>query len=98
VSLPVRLRRAAQSEFDEAADWYEARRPGLGLRFVAAVCQVLADLADQPERWAEIWPGIREAPVQKWPYFIYYHTHAEHLMDLAVFHASRDPFVWQSRA
>lgn len=28
MSLPVRLRRAAQYEYDEAADWYESRRMG----------------------------------------------------------------------
>jgi hypothetical protein len=25
MSLPVRLRRAAQNEYDQAADWYESR-------------------------------------------------------------------------
>ena len=72
MSLPIRLRRAAQSEYDKAADWYEARRPGLGLGFIRAVGQALADIANQPDRWAEVWPGVREAPVTGWPYFIYY--------------------------
>lgn len=31
--FPVRLRRAAQIEYDEAADWYASRRTGLGVRF-----------------------------------------------------------------
>lgn len=97
MSLPVRLRRAAQSEFDEAADWYESHGPGLGMRFVAAVRQTLADVGDHPERWAEVWPGVREAPVAKWPYFIYYKVHPGHVMVLAVFHAARDPTVWQAR-
>lgn len=97
MSLPVRLRRAAQSEYDEAADWYEMRGRGLGLRFVAAVQQTLADIASQPDRWAEVWPGVREASVPSWPYFIYYQTHPDHLMVLAIFHASRNPSVWQSR-
>jgi toxin ParE1/3/4 len=97
VSLPVRLRLVAQAEFDDAADWYEARRPGLGIRFVAAVQKVLATLADHPDRWPEAEPGIREAPVNGWPYFIYYQVHPDHLMVIAVFHASRDPSIWQSR-
>jgi hypothetical protein len=80
VSLPVRLRGAAQVEFDEAAAWYETRQRGLGVRFAAAVNHVLAGLAQQPDQWAEIWPGVREAPVPKWPYFIYYQTHSDHVM------------------
>lgn len=98
MTIPVRLRRAAQSEFDEAADWYEARQQGLGLRFVAAARKLLADLANHPDQWAEVWLGVREAPVRKWPYFIYYQTHPDHVMVLAVFHVFRDPSVWQSRA
>jgi plasmid stabilization system protein ParE len=98
VTLPVRLRRIAQAEFDEAADWYESRRTGLGLRFVRAIQQALAELADHPHRWAEVEPGIRESPVRRWPYFIYYQVHADHVLVLAVFHASRNPLIWQSRA
>ncbi len=63
VSLEVRLRTVAQGEYDAAADWYESQRPGLGLRFVSAVQIVLAVVANQPTRWPEVIPGIREAPV-----------------------------------
>ncbi|MBY0523081.1 MAG: type II toxin-antitoxin system RelE/ParE family toxin [Gemmataceae bacterium] len=98
MSLPVRLRRIAQSEYDAAADWYEAQKPGLGLRFVAAVQRVLAKIGDQPDAWAEVWAGVREAPVSRWPYFVYYQVHSDHVMVLAVFHSSRDPSAWQSRA
>jgi toxin ParE1/3/4 len=98
VSLPIRLRRVAQAEYDDDADWYEGRRTGLGLRFVAAVRQVLARISAQPDRWPEVWPDVREAPVPNWPYCIYYHARPDHVMVLAVFHTSRDPSVWQARA
>ena len=97
MNLEIRLRSVAQVEFDEAADWYEAQRSGLGLRFVSAVQQVLAVVSTQPNRWPEAVPGVREAPVPKWPYCIYYEPHSDHVMVLAVFHTSRDPSVWQSR-
>jgi plasmid stabilization system protein ParE len=79
----VRLRRAAQAEYDDAADWYEARRRGLGR---------------QPDRFPEVWPGGREAAVSGWPYCLYYQVHPDHVMVIAVFHMTRDPAVWQSRA
>jgi len=34
---PVILRRLAQAEFDDAADWYEGQRAGRGAAFTAAV-------------------------------------------------------------
>ena len=98
MSLEVRLRSVAQVEYDAAADWYEAQRSGLGLRFVSAVQQVLAVVSTQIERWPEAMPGVREAPVPKWPYCVYYEVHSDHVMVLAVFHTSRDPRIWQSRA
>lgn len=40
MSLPVVLRPEARVEFDEAFDWYEQRRLGLGVDFVAQVQEV----------------------------------------------------------
>jgi toxin ParE1/3/4 len=97
VSLEVRLRSVAQVEYDAAADWYESQRPGLGLRFVSAVEKALAVVSNQADRWPEAIPGVREAPVPRWPYCIYYEVHSDHVMVLAVFHTSRNPAVWQSR-
>lgn len=37
MSLAVVLRAEAQTDFDEAFDWYEAQRPGLGVDFAAEV-------------------------------------------------------------
>ena len=37
MSLPVVLRRQARAEFDEAFDWYEEQRAGLGIEFAARV-------------------------------------------------------------
>lgn len=68
MTLPVRLRRVAQNEYDEAADWYESRRTGLGVRFVAALQQIIQAIGDQPDRYPEVRPGVREAPVLGWPY------------------------------
>jgi hypothetical protein len=37
LSLPLILQTAAQAEFDDAFDWYEAQRPGLGVTFAARI-------------------------------------------------------------
>jgi plasmid stabilization system protein ParE len=98
MSLPVVFRRAARTEFDEAADWYEQRRAGRGARFTAAVRQVLDRIADQPQLYAEVFQDVREAPVAGYSYGVYYREEAGQLVVLAVFHTSRDPSIWQSRA
>ncbi|MFO0823601.1 MAG: type II toxin-antitoxin system RelE/ParE family toxin [Gemmataceae bacterium] len=98
MSLPVILRRAAQCEFDTAADWYEARQAGRGVAFTAAVGRVLARIAAQPELYAPVQDDIREALVSGYPFAIYYRAEPTQIVVLAVFHTSRDPNEWQGRA
>jgi len=49
MSRPVVIRRAARAEFDDAANWYEQRRAGLGAAFTAAVRGLLGGIAGQPD-------------------------------------------------
>jgi toxin ParE1/3/4 len=98
MNMPVILRRLAQAEFDDAADWYEARRVGRGAAFTAAVRQALSAIAAQPEMYPEVHADVREAPVSGYPYAIYYRVETGQITVLAVFHTSRDPTEWQRRA
>ncbi len=98
MNRPVVLRRQARVEFDEAADWYEARRPGLGARFVTAVQQVLDAIAVSPQRYPRASGEVREGLVHGFPYCVYYREEAGQIVVIAVFHTSRDPSDWQSRA
>lgn len=49
MSLPVVLRSEARAEFDEAFDWYEQQRAGLGVDFVAHVQVALDRISATPE-------------------------------------------------
>lgn len=98
MSTPVILRRLAQAEFDDAADWYEQRRAGRGAAFTAAVRQVQAGISAAPDAHPEVYRDVREAAVPGYPYAIYYWIEPGQVTVLAVFHTSRDPTVWQSRA
>src|SRR5262249_12976549 len=59
MSLPVVFRRLARAEFDDAADWYEQRRAGLGAAFTAAVQQVLDQIAGQPDFYPQVYQDVR---------------------------------------
>ena len=98
MNSPVVLRRLARAEFDEAADWYEARKAGLSVAFTLAVRQVLSDIGSRPEAYPEVYGEIREALVPRYPYAIYYRPAPGLVTVLAVFHTSRDPSDWQGRA
>ena len=97
MSLPVNFRPVARIEFDEAADWYELRRAGLGAAFTVAVRKVIDRIGEQPQFYAEVFEDIREALVDGFPYCVYYRVETAQISVLAVFHTARDPSQWQKR-
>jgi plasmid stabilization system protein ParE len=64
---------------------------------VAEVQRVLDTIANNPERYPEVSGDVREAPVSRFPYGVYYRVKPDRVVVIAVFHASRDPAVWQGR-
>jgi len=98
MSLPIVLRDEAQAEFDEAFDYYEHQRPGLGIAFVARVQEVLDRIAVNPHMHAVVFADIRKAVVGKFPYSVFYRAEPARVQVIAVFHSSRDPAIWQGRA
>ena len=98
MSLPVVLRSEAQVEFDEAFDWYEAKRPGLGVAFATQVLQVFGRVAANPQVCPVVFADVRKAVVLRFPYCVYYRAEATRVRVLAVFHNRRDPAIWQGRA
>lgn len=97
MSLPVVLRSATQLEFDEAFDWYEQQRPGLGQDFVDKVQAVFDRIAANPKLHSVVLQDVRKAVVKRFPYCVYYREEANQVVVLAVFHSKRDPRVWQAR-
>ena len=80
MSLGLAFLRAARREFDDAADWYEHRRAGLGDVFTTAVRQVLDRIVNQPRLYAEVFQDVHEAPVAGYPYCVYYQVESGQLL------------------
>ena len=98
MSFPLVLRRKARIDFDEAFDWYEQQRAGLGVRFAERVQWVFESISAMPELHAPIFGDVRRALVRTFPYSVFYRIRGGRVVVLAVFHNKRDPKIWQSRA
>jgi len=98
VNLPIVLRNEAQAEFDEAFDWYEAHRPGLGPEFAAEIQKVFDRIAVHPLMHQVVFADIRKGVVRRFPYCVFYRPHQDRVEVIAVFHSNRDPSIWQGRA
>ena len=97
MTLPLVLLQAAREEFDDAFDWYEDERAGLGVAFDASVRETYARIIDRPRLFQVVLADIRRAPVRRFPYLIFYRVEPDQIVVLSVFHTSRDPRIWQSR-
>ena len=97
MNLP--LTSAAEADLTEAMLWYEAKQPGLGIRLVDVVEQVLRDLADSPEqgRLEGDDPPVRSVPKPVFPYRVYYAYSAARWKVFAIYHTSREPDGWRGR-
>ena len=47
MTLPLRISEEAEAEMAEAARWYEAHRPRLGMEFLEAVDEAVARISDE---------------------------------------------------
>lgn len=92
-----RFHPAADAELEDAAEWYEGCRSGLGSEFVGAVRRKVEDIREAPERWA-IASGVRRALVTKFPYAVVYRELAKGEIEIiAVAHLKRRPKYWSRR-
>ena len=103
MSVEVGFVNEAVGEAADAASWYQERREGLGLAFLAA----LDDAVESIKRWpragalvADVAKDleVRQIPVPRFPYFVAYLVDDERIVVLAVAHERRRPRYWVRRA
>jgi toxin ParE1/3/4 len=88
---------AAELELDDAAQWYEDRRDGLGLDFVTTVREKVFALMDSPGRWPSV-NGTRRALLEGFPYAIVYREiSVDEIEIVAIAHLRRRPKYWSKR-
>jgi toxin ParE1/3/4 len=102
VTAEVRFVDEAVKELDDAVLWYEDRREGLGLAFVAALDRAIESIARHPHAAALI-EGVsedlevRRISVRRFPYFVAYLVINDAVVVLAVAHEHRRPRYWSDR-
>jgi plasmid stabilization system protein ParE len=91
VKLPVRVRRRAELDLDQAYAWYESRAEGLGEAFLRAVDACLARIARRPEAYPVQHDRVRRARLRRFPYGIFYVIRKDYIDVLALYHGRRRP-------
>ncbi len=97
-----RIEAVAQTEFEDAAGWYEAQRDGLGFEFIAAVDEVLTRIAHQATfvtaPIATVDGGVvRREFVERFPYVVVFVETDEQRKVIMIRRGSSNPARWRSR-
>ena len=92
---------AASHELVEAAAWYDARGPELGMDLLGEATAATLAIAETPEAWPP-WAVVRGEIVRRFfiarfPYSIPYVVRTDRIIILAVAHAKRRPGYRQER-
>lgn len=89
----------AEEELAEAADWYEARRAGLGVELIAIVDRAFEAIVASPlahPTWRPDRP-YRRTVLRQFPYVVFFRCDGDDVIVVAVAHARRRPGYWVGR-
>lgn len=91
------LRPEAEIELDEAYNWYEDQKEGLGESFFEYVDHMLVRISQRPQSYGIVYRDVRRAIMSRFPYVIYYRVVSDQVIVISIFHGRRNPKEWQSR-
>ena len=95
--MQIELLEAAQSELDQAIEFYNTERFGLGDEFLTEILGALERIAEHPEAWHGYSKRTRRCQTRRFPYGIVYRISAKVILVVAVAHLHRKPGYWKNR-
>ncbi len=87
----------ASAELECVTGDYEARTPGLGVRFRREVESACAAIVQHPLLWRLREQGYRRVNLPGFPYYIAFIAEEENVLVIAVAHSGRRPGYFESR-
>ena len=94
---PLIVEPEAEIELEQAVDWYNKQRSGLGHEFLESVEEVFDRIRQMPELHAITYRKARLTLVKRFPFVVCYLFADEKVYVLAVFHGYRNPDTWKTR-
>lgn len=87
----------ARDELEQAIDFYNQRRRGLGYEFAQEVESAISRILAFPRAWPVVSPRARRCRTRRFPYGVIYQIREDEILVVAVMHLKRRPFYWKDR-
>jgi len=92
--MKARFTSVAETEFSDAADFYESSEAGIGEEFIDAVLSSIARIETYPNLGRPLKRTFRSFPTRTFPYNLVYEVLGDEIIIHAVAHHSRKPEYW----
>ena len=96
--MKIEFLKAAQTELDQAFEWYETQQKDLGVQFLNEFDAAIRRISSYPESYILIEKNVRRCLVKRFPYGILYGIDTDKIVVIAVAHLHRKPDYWIDRA
>ena len=87
----------AHAELEDAVEWYEHEKSGLGKKFRDEINCALDRIIRRPTWSIQARPGVFRVRIKIFPYKLLYSLLDDHIVILAISHNHRDPNYWYGR-
>ena len=94
---PVCFHEQADTEYNDALDWYLARSPQAAAEFAEELTRAVELISGAPHRWARDRAGTRRFLLHRFPFALIYRELPSVVQVLAVAHTHRRPGYWKDR-
>jgi plasmid stabilization system protein ParE len=89
---------AAEAEHLESVGYYESKRAGLGVSYLAEFERTMNDVCKVPHRYpVDKHPDVRRIRMKKFPFVVLFRESSGTVQVLAVAHSRRRPQYWLGR-
>jgi len=78
--MKYRFHPLADDELNEAADYYEDKKEGLGLEFVEEVYSTIQRMVDFPLAWSKLSERSRRCITNRFPYQVAYQIREQYIL------------------
>ena len=95
--MDIRFLDVAQTELDEAIEYYNSKSPGLGDAFLVETLKALERIRHFQKAWHPFSDNTRRCQLNRFPYALTYQLLEKEILIAAVAHLHREPGYWKDR-
>lgn len=89
MTFPVEVRLSAQIEAEDAIEFYEGRRKGLGAELRSAIEMTIEGICSHPHSGREFIPGVRRVLVPKFKHRVFYVVESDRIVVIGIYHPAQ---------